>query len=234
MIKAILFDMDGTLLPMDMDKFTTAYFGELAKKMIPHGYGKDELIDGIWKGTGAMTENNGEHTNEEVFWRVFAERCGSRVYDDRHLFDEFYTNEFHNARSSCGFDPDARRAVCIAKGKASSVVLASNPIFPLVAQRNRAVWAGIDPEAFDLITGYENSRFCKPNPGYFSDIAAALGVEYEECLMVGNDVQEDMCAARLGMSVFLVTTNIINRDGSDTSAYMQGGLCDLCDYLGTI
>ena len=32
-INAILFDLDGTLLPMDQDLFMKYYFGELAKKL---------------------------------------------------------------------------------------------------------------------------------------------------------------------------------------------------------
>lgn len=231
MIKAILFDMDGTLLPMDMDVFIGAYFSELARKAAPYGYDKDKLIDAVWKGTGAMVRNDGSSSNDEVFWRVFAKQCGERAYEDKHIFDDFYANEFHNVRPSCGFDPNALRAVNAAKATGAKVALASNPIFPLVAQKNRARWAGIDPEIFDLVTGYENSRFCKPSPGYFSDIASELGVKCEECLIIGNDVDEDMCAAKLGMSVFLVTSNVINREGADTSAYRQGDLAELCDYL---
>ena len=32
-IKAVLFDLDGTLLPMDQDIFVKSYFGLLAKKL---------------------------------------------------------------------------------------------------------------------------------------------------------------------------------------------------------
>lgn len=234
MIKAILFDMDGTLLPMDIDVFVGAYFKELAIKLSSYGYDKNELTDGIWQGTGAMVKNDGSLTNEEVFWRAFSEKCGDRVIADKPLFDDFYLNEFNNARRVCGFDPDAERAVRLAREIADSVVLASNPIFPLVAQKSRACWAHVDPELFDHITGYENSRFCKPNPGYFYDIANTLGVKCEECLMVGNDVSEDMCAAELGMNVFLVTPNIINKENADISGYKRGSLADLCDYLETL
>ena len=38
MIKTVLFDLDGTLLPMDQDNFVKAYFKNLAIKLAPHGY----------------------------------------------------------------------------------------------------------------------------------------------------------------------------------------------------
>ena len=229
--KAILFDMDGTLLPMDIDVFTKAYFVKLTKKIIPHGYDSELLIRGVWHGMGAMIKNDGSCSNEEVFWNVFSGVCGKRAARDRPFFDEFYVNEFNDVKKSCGYDPNAAEAVKAAKESGAIVVLASNPIFPLTAQQNRARWAGIDPALFDYLTSYENCRFCKPDLRYFKDIADSIGVLPEECLMIGNDVDEDMCAADLGMDTFLVTPCMINRRGADISSFHKGDLAALCEYL---
>ena len=234
MYKAILFDLDGTLLPMDMDVFIDAYFAELTKKLASLGYERNELIAGVWEGTGAMVTNAGEHTNEEAFWRAFSSYCGDRVKDDRAVFDGFYENEFNNIKACCGFDPDAERAVDAALEHASTVVLASNPIFPLAAQENRIRWAGIDPAKFSFATSYENCRFCKPDLRYYEDIVKQIGVSFEECLMIGNDVTEDMCAAKLGIDVFLVTPWMINRKGEEISRYKQGTLHDLTRFLENV
>ena len=59
-ITTVLFDLDGTLLPMNQDTFIKAYFGGLAKKMSPHGYEPEKLISAIWSGTKAMIKNTGE------------------------------------------------------------------------------------------------------------------------------------------------------------------------------
>ena len=56
MLKAILFDMDGTLLPMDAEAFTKAYMGSLAKKFAPHGYAPEEMIVAVWRGVAAMVK----------------------------------------------------------------------------------------------------------------------------------------------------------------------------------
>ena len=110
-IKAVLFDLDGTLLPMDQDEFTKGYFGLLVRKMAPFGYDPERLIDGIWSGTAAMVKNDCERTNEEAFWRRFAEIFGDGVYEHKSIFEEFYAVDFKGAQRFCGFNPDAAEVV---------------------------------------------------------------------------------------------------------------------------
>ena len=111
------------------------------------------------------------------------------------------------------------------------VALATNPIFPATATQSRIRWAGLDPEDFELCTTYENIGFCKPNPAYYMEITRRLGVRPEECLMVGNDVTEDMVAAEIGMQVFLLTDCLINRERKDISMYLHGSFDQLIDLL---
>lgn len=47
MLKAVFFDLDGTLLPLNEDEFSQAYFKLLAEHMEPYGYTKDEIINEI-------------------------------------------------------------------------------------------------------------------------------------------------------------------------------------------
>lgn len=67
MLKAVLFDLDGTLIPMNEKQFTEYYFGLLLKRFVPLGYDKDDLVKTVWNGTGAMLKNDGKETNETVF-----------------------------------------------------------------------------------------------------------------------------------------------------------------------
>ena len=55
-ITTVLFDLDGTLLPMDNDVFTKVYFKLLVQKLAPYGYEQQELVDAIWSGTAAMVK----------------------------------------------------------------------------------------------------------------------------------------------------------------------------------
>ena len=230
-LTTILFDLDGTLLPMDNDEFTKGYFKLLVKKLAPYGYEQQELVGAIWEGTAAMVKNDGSQSNYDVFWKVFADTLGERVYDTKRVFDDFYENEFNGAKVLCGMNIKAAKAVNNLKQQGYRVALASNPIFPMTAQKARIMWAGVDPDEFKLITSYENSAYCKPNPEYYIDIAKKLGIAPEECLMVGNDVDEDMIAQTVGMSVFLLTDNIINRENKDISVYPNGGFDDLLNYV---
>ena len=230
-ITTVLFDLDGTLLPMDQELFTKKYFGALAAKLTPHGYNPEQLVKAIWAGTAAMVKNTGGKTNEEAFWEDFAGRFGQQVRGDIPIFDEFYRTDFACAKEACGFAPMAEQIVARLKERGFRVVLATNPIFPAIATQNRICWAGLEPEDFELYTTYENSCHCKPNLDYYRDILAQLNVTPEECLMVGNDVREDMVAEMLGMQVFLLTDCLLNKDGTDISDYPQGGFPELAEYL---
>ncbi len=230
-IKAVLFDLDGTLLPMDQDVFAKAYFGGLARKAAPRGYEPQTLIDTIWRGTAAMVKNNGERTNEAAFWELFASVYGREALADIALFDDFYLHEFHEVQKVCGYDPASPALVRGLKDSGVRVVLATNPIFPQIATHTRIRWAGLAPEDFEYVTTYENSCHCKPNPAYYRDLLDRLGVAAEDCLMVGNDVGEDMIAETLGMRVFLLTDCLINKAGADIDRYPHGDMAALEAYL---
>ena len=231
-IKAVLFDLDGTLLPMDQDEFTKGYFKLLIKKLLPYGYEPESLINAIWHGTGAMVKNNGSKTNEEAFWKDFAEIYGEQKAEaDRPLFEEFYNIDFKSARDTCGYTPNSDEAVRILKEKGIRLILATNPIFPKTATETRMEWAGINKDDFELYTTYENISFCKPNLEYYKEILRCTGLEPEECLMIGNDVGEDMVAQNIGMNVFLLTDCIINKSEEDINKYKHGNFDELLEYL---
>lgn len=56
-IKAVSFDLDSTLLPIDQNIFTKQYLKLLSAKLAPYGYEPAQLIDAIWSGTAAMVKN---------------------------------------------------------------------------------------------------------------------------------------------------------------------------------
>ena len=231
MITTILFDLDGTLLPMDQDRFIEAYVAGLTRKAAHQGYDPQLMPSYIWKATGAMYANDGSVTNEDVFWNTFSALSGRNAREDIPVFEDFYRNEFQALRSTCGFDPQAMDAIRQLKSLGFRVALATNPLFPAIATHSRVRWAGLEPEDFELVTTFEASRHCKPNPAYYQDVLDALGVRPEECLMVGNDVGEDMVAGKLGIQVFLLTDCLINKAGSDIRVYPHGSFPELLDFV---
>lgn len=233
-LKYVFFDLDGTLLPMDQETFVQGYFGRLCKKMVPFGFDPKLLVKGIWAGTEAMINNDGTCTNEERFWQVFPAVCGEGVREHIKTLDEYYANEFQQVKNDCGYTPDAAKAVSLVKELGLTPVLATNPIFPSVATESRARWAGLDLNDFAYYTVYENSSYCKPNPDYYRAILDRLGADPTEALMVGNDVDEDMIAGTLGMKTFLLTNDLINKNGEDISQWPHGGFEELFAYLRSV
>lgn len=230
-ITTVLFDLDGTLLPMDQDAFIKGYFNLLVAQLAPHGYEPKKMAQTMWTGIQAMLANDGTRTNEQAFWQAFTSIYGEKALEDMPLFDEFYATAFEQARVFCGKNPQAAQAVRTARARGLRVALATNPLFPAVATQCRIRWAGLEPKEFELVTTYEQSRFCKPRLAYYREVASCLGVSPQECLMVGNDVGEDMVARQLGMQVFLLTDCLIQKEGVSAADFPQGGFDALLHTL---
>ncbi len=231
-IKAVLFDLDGTLLPMDQDKFVKCYFGLLAEHMAPHGYDSAELVREIWRGTEAMVRNDGSVTNEEAFWNSFAAHYGEQVRGDEPILDEFYKTKFEKVSAVLGYDPQAAEVVKSLRDMGLRLILATNPIFPAIATKIRIKLAGLNEEDFELITTYENSRHSKPNPDYYRDILEKAGLTADECIMVGNDTVEDIAAsAKVGIKSYLLTACIINKNGIDPESIPSGDFDGLLGFI---
>ena len=231
MITTVFFDLDGTLLPMELDSFLETYFDLLIKKLSAHGYDAESTTNGMWESLFAMLNNDGSRTNEEAFWDRFSQEVGKDARSDMAIFQDFYNNEFHGTKVACGFDPKAVNTVVAVKARGLRVVLATNPLYPAIATENRIRWAGFDPEDFEVYTTFENYCHCKPNPAYYQDIMDNLGLKPEECLMVGNDAIEDTAAEKAGIKVFLLPKYLVNRQNVDISSYPQGDFDDLLNYI---
>lgn len=231
-ITAVLFDLDGTLLPMDLETFTNAYFGLLAKKAAEYGYSDGKaLVAAVWAGTKAMVKNDGSKSNCDRFWEVFAQEMGEAILELRPVFDEFYSREFHGAKAATGENPLARQAVRGLKQKGCDVILATNPLFPAAGVETRLSWIGLKPEDFSEVTSYETYSSCKPNPAYFREILGKTGKRPEECLMVGNDADEDLAAMEAGIDCYLVTDCLINKRGRDLGKIQKGTFQELMELF---
>lgn len=230
-IKTILFDLDGTLLPMDQETFIKAYLRELGLKGTTMGYDPQKLVEIVMHGANVMIANDGSMTNEKRFWEMFLDVFGGNVENHVMRFEEFYNNEFGRVVEAVKPTPLANKIVRAVRDKGYELVLATNPIFPKVATHERMRWAGINQEDFSLITTYENSRFAKPNLDYYREILQNIKAEPEYCLMIGNDVQEDLIAAKLGLQVYLVTDDLINSHEDDITGFSQGSREDLLDFV---
>ena len=211
MLKAVFFDLDGTLLPMDEQEFTKGYFKFLLEKVSSRGYGEPSFfIDTIWKGVYAMYENDGTMKNEDRFWNVFDEAYQEDKSKDKPIFDSFYVNEFKKAKAFTAPNPLAREIVDYCHSHVEHTILSTNPIFPRGGQITRLSFIGLKEDDFEYITDYSNSVYCKPNPMYFKSLLEKFNLKPEEVILFGNNNYEDGdCASSLGIKTYLVKGYII-------------------------
>lgn len=230
--KAVLFDLDGTLLPIDTDAFVHEYFRLLAKHMA-HLIPPADLAQHVMASTEAMIRNTDANvTNWDAFFQDFIPRVRQEPEVLRPVFDQFYAEQFPTLKERCmnGDPAGGRRAVEKALELGYQVVLATNPLFPRAAIWERMRWAGVDQYPWQLITCLEEMHYCKPQPGFYQEVLARIGYQPDECLMVGNDVLEDGIAARVGIPVYLVTDYLINRTGAPVPE-PHGTLAEFPDWL---
>ena len=232
MLKAVLFDLDGTLLPMDQNIFMKDYFGRLIRRLVPLGYTPEGFLAAMKAGIAAMVTNNGSRTNEEAYWDAYTAVSGKEILHHMPVFEDFYEHEFDQVAAVCGFNPQAAEIVRFLQEKGIRVILATNPLFPRIATQKRIRWAGLTPEDFELYTTYEDIGTCKPNPNYYREVLSRTGLDASECVMVGNDVAEDMMAgAKAGLRGFLLTDCLINTPNADVNDYPHGSFNELKAYL---
>lgn len=232
-----MFDLDGTLLKYSQDAFVRVYFNKIRHVFSGLGLDADLSIKATWVGTRAMISNDGSVLNAQRFWEAFAEFMGidsHMVKSVEKACDSFYTNEFDTVKSVMEPNNISGRLVHTMASKGYAVVLATNPLFPACAVDTRLGWVGLQPQDFLHITHYMNSTFCKPNPMYYSEVLQIIDKDPEQCIMVGNNADEDMCAGALGIDTFLVTDYLENERDTDISVFRHGSLAELETYLTSL
>lgn len=225
--RAVCFDLDGTLLPMDIDEFMSAYFKRIAAFMAAHGKDGARFMEALRAGTKEMAAHDSfnHDTNEEAFWRECARVYGAdeqEAQELRALSNDFYANDFPHIGDGFTPNPAAARVVQKLRDKGYPLLLTTMPMFPRRAVEHRLEWAGVDPAAFARITSYENSTSVKPKPTYFAENLAAAGARGEDVLMVGNNTMEDMAFLKFGADGYLVTDYLLNPIDADVNAMKHG------------
>jgi FMN phosphatase YigB (HAD superfamily) len=207
MLRAVLFDLDDTLLGNSMDTFLPAYFQALTR-YLDHLIPPERLIAQLMYATEAMDANHNRHaTNEEAFASAFYPALKPDRSTLERLFRNFYAEEFPKLQSLTRRRPEARSLVEWALERGLQVAVATNPLFPRVAVEQRLAWAGVSVDHFSyaLVTTYENMHATKSHPAYYREILSRLRRRPDECLMVGDSWEMDVLqASSVGLQVYWV------------------------------
>lgn len=229
-INTILFDLDGTLLSIDMKEFEEIYYTSLSnafKSIIA----PDNFMAILYSSVKAMVKNKEKRTNEEVFMSAMKEHVGEELPAFQKHFIRYYENDFSVLRNAVNKNTDMLEALDILKEKGYELVIATNPLFPKFAIDQRIQWADLVHEDFSHITYFEDCHYCKPNVEYYSEILETIGKNPQECLMVGNDAEEDLAASTLGITTYLITNHLLNRKNLNYTADHEGTYKDFLLFV---
>lgn len=226
----ILFDLDGTLLPFEMDDFIDIYFTEMGKHFA-------DMIDGrlltkyIWSATNKTIEDLSDRTNEDKFMGYFSEYIDEdELAEYQKRFDDFYEGSYDKVKNSVNHEPIIKKTIEILKEKGYKLVIATNPIFPRRAIEKRIEWAGLDIDDFVYVSSYELNSYCKPNLAFYEEVLDSIEKEGKECYMIGNDVQEDIVSRELGLETFLIEDYILDEGEPAWESHHRGSYDDFYKF----
>lgn len=230
-IRAVLFDLDGTLLQVDMKDFIPRYVMGLAegfKDLVSPKKFKKTFLKGIRELIQGPADGT---TNEERLMTVLTKDLSISAQEFRLRVDLFRGQGPDSLAEMVSAIPDAKEAVEHCRLQGQKLVLATNPVFPLFMIDARRRWSGLDKTCFDYVTSYENSCYCKPSLAYFEEVTEKIDVPAEQCLMVGNDSSHDLAAMGVGMTTYLVDTYLVERPGRRWPSDYRGNHTDLLSFL---
>lgn len=231
--KAVFFDLDGTLLPMDTDMFLEVFFTGLDAFVAENGHDPRRFAEVLTKGIHAMCEEEGG-TNESRFWDTFLRLAGEDAAEYEVLVNRFYEEHFPQIGREVVANPAAGRVVNALHEKGYRLFLTTMPLFPRNAVEARLRWAGVDPSAFERITTYDKATTVKPNLAYYQENVDASGLDAHDILMVGNNTREDMVAMELGLDGYLVTDYLIDPIDFDMSTVKHGDLAAFEQFVASL
>lgn len=208
MIKAVLLDLDDTLILTDTDNFFPAYL----KRLGAYAADFDDPRRFVNRIMGTFVETLGEDDPTRPLFDRLMEKLAADGGHERaaleDLFTAFYRDAYQALNGWIQPRPESRRLLDFLFTQRKRVVVATNPGLPEAAIHHRMRWGDVAPEdyPFDLVTTLETMHFGKPRPEYYAEIAWRLAVEPHEAVMVGNDWDADIVpAGAVGLHTYWIT-----------------------------
>ena len=237
----IFFDMDGTLLPLEVKDFLLPYYELMQASCAREGWDSHHFREALNTGIFSMYDHPTSETNETAFWRVFFDELfggdePSQQQKDhlRHFFEEFYEHEFNKAGAGVVPNPASARALNTLVQKGYPLYLTTMPMFPYKAIEWRMKWANCDISLFDRVTTFDNSTAVKPHLAYYEENIALADVPPERILMVGNNTEDDLDCMKLDMDAYLVTDYLINDNFFDVDEVKHGSMEEFATWVESL
>ena len=218
-LRAVLFDLDGTLIENDMDVFITHFLRRFAPHLA-HRVAPEKFVQSWLHALQFMLRNNDRAlTNQQAFDLNFYPAVGALPEDLQPSIQAFYATSYRGLRSLVRPRPGTRETIQAMLDAGLSVVIATNPIFVHTAVAQRLEWAGVSDLSLALVTSSENMHAAKPSPQYYQEILDRVGCAPDESVMIGDDFINDIQpASRLGMHTYWVNLNTTTPPNFDPRA----------------
>lgn len=229
-LSTILFDLDGTLLPINGEAFEAIYFKGLSSYFLDK-YEPNQFIKIIWSATKVMVKDTSFRTNEVVFMEALKNIVNEDIAWMQERFSQFYLNEFDLIRQAVIPNEFIQKSVRLLKEKGYRLIIATNPMFPKIAIDKRILWTGCNRDDFDYVTSFEKNHYCKPQLEFYKEVLSDLDLNSDECMMVGNDLNEDMIVSHLNMQTYLITNHIMQDEFLPESVMYSGQYEDFYNFV---
>lgn len=233
MKNTVLFDLDGTLLPMDFHAFMKVYFGSMGHTF-KDTMDPQMMVDFINAATKVTVMTNDGRTNEEIFMTYFDSLIEEDIKDYIPRWEAFYDEAFLNCKETTWQDKNMQKAISILQEKGYTLAIATNPLLPLKSNLHRVRWAGFEPEDFVYISNFEHNKHCKPSVEFYQEVLDDIKASPENCYMVGNDVTEDLAAGKLGIETYLITDCVLNHHNVEYQADHEGTYKDFLNFVNNL
>jgi FMN phosphatase YigB (HAD superfamily) len=208
MTLTLLVDLDDTLLGNNMETFIPAYLNALGS-YLAEIVQPDAMVKSMMGATQCMFANSRpDRTLKNSFDPCFYPTLGLIETEVQDFFGQFYERIFPSLEIKTQFRPQAVDFIDTAYSRGYQIGIATNPVFPLTAIKQRLEWAGLSPEKYPflLIPSYETFHFTKPNPAYFAEFLCQIGWPDGPIVMVGNDPDHDVLGSQgIGIPVYWVS-----------------------------
>ncbi|NDJ35598.1 MAG: HAD family hydrolase, partial [Chloroflexi bacterium] len=204
MIKAVLLDLDDTLIRTDTVAFTQRYLEKLGHSLREELAAPPDVIPrlvALYKDIQA-TDNPGETLYERTVSGLAA-ITDSAPMSVEAAFARFYADVYPALCESIQVEPAAVPLLERLFAAGYQVVIATNPALPIEAIQQRMAAGCIPAYPFALITSMQTMHFGKPDPAYYEEIRGLLDQRAAEMVMVGDDYHNDIqSAAAAGLHTY--------------------------------
>ncbi len=198
MIKAVVFDLDGTLVHFDIDyrALKEEVLRALARLGVPvSSLSPDDTLTDMLSRVEAYAEATGR--GEEFMRKVWNEAI--------RVIERFEASSADRIRPV----PGAADVLMALKGKGMKIGLIT--LNSSAVAVNTLKRLGID-RLLDAMVARDFVREAKPNPDHLMKVLEELGVKPEETVVVGDTVLDIRCGKKLGAVAIGITTGRSSRD----------------------